>query len=67
MTNATSQRFHDVPIYWFAKLDRAVEDGDFGAAAEAQRHLERLGVHVRYKQSRPPPPSPKLCEVAHDE
>lgn len=38
----------DVPIYWFAKLERALDDGDFEAAAEAQRQLERLGVTVRF-------------------
>ena len=38
----------DVPIYWFARLDRAIEEGGFEAAAEAQRNLERLGVIVRY-------------------
>jgi hypothetical protein len=38
----------DWPLYWFAKLEKAVEEGDHAAAAEAQRHLARLGVHVNY-------------------
>jgi hypothetical protein len=38
----------DWPVYWFAKLERAVEEGDHQAAAEAQRQLSRLGVDVRY-------------------
>jgi hypothetical protein len=36
------------PLYWLVILDRAVERGDFKAAAEAQRELEKLGVQVRY-------------------
>jgi hypothetical protein len=38
----------DEPMYWFARLDRAIRDGDFAAATEAQRELERLGVRVQY-------------------
>jgi hypothetical protein len=38
----------DWPLYWFAKLEKAVEAGDHQAAAEAQRHLARLGVRVNY-------------------
>lgn len=48
----------DYPIYWFARLEKAVEDGDFEAAASAQRHLKRLGVHIRYVH-------PDRREVAH--
>lgn len=44
----------DVPIYWFAKLERAVQEGDFVAAAEAQRELTRLGVHVQYRRPSAP-------------
>ena len=39
---------NSIPIYWFARLEQAVEEGDFEAAAEGQRNLERLGVIVRY-------------------
>jgi hypothetical protein len=43
----------DLPIYWFALLERAVERGDHAAAAEAQRQLARLGVRVSYCRPRP--------------
>jgi hypothetical protein len=38
----------DWPLYWFARLERAVQVGDHTDAAEAQRQLARLGVSVRY-------------------
>jgi hypothetical protein len=38
----------DWPVWWFVRLEAAVERGDHAAAAEAQRELERLGVQVRY-------------------
>jgi hypothetical protein len=38
----------DCPIYWFAILEKAVEQGDHQKAAEAQKELARLGVHVAY-------------------
>jgi hypothetical protein len=38
----------DTPVYWFVKLERAVGDGDFEAAANAQRELARLGIRVAY-------------------
>ena len=40
----------DWPLYWFARLEKAVEEGDHQAAAEAQRELARLGVRVSYGQ-----------------
>ena len=43
------QPVHDWPLYWFAELARAVENGDFAAAAAAQAELERLGVTVCYR------------------
>jgi hypothetical protein len=43
----------DLPIYWFARLEHAVDEGDHEAAAEAQRQLARLGVRVRYGRPRP--------------
>lgn len=42
------QQVLDWPLYWFAKLEKAVEAGDHAAAADAQRHLARLGVRVNY-------------------
>jgi hypothetical protein len=46
-------RVRNWPLWWFARLEAAVENGDHRAAAEAQRELERLGVHVRYGRPRP--------------
>lgn len=34
------------PLYWFARLDIAIREGDFTLAAEAQRELAKLGVNV---------------------
>jgi hypothetical protein len=45
---ATPPSATDWPLYWFAKLEKAIEDGNHQTAAEAQRELERLGVRVRY-------------------
>jgi hypothetical protein len=47
---ATDRQPTDWPVYWFVKLDEAVETGDFQAAAEAQRELARLGVRVSYRR-----------------
>lgn len=33
---------------WFVELERAKNAGDFARAAECQRRLAALGVHVRY-------------------
>jgi hypothetical protein len=49
----TSVPLTDRPLYWFAQLDRAVEEGDHQAAADAQRKLTRLGVAVKYGRPRP--------------
>ena len=34
------------PLYWFSRLENAIEVSDLEAAAEAQRELERLGLRV---------------------
>lgn len=47
------ERVRDWPVYWFARLEAAVERGDFASAARAQRELERLGVTVTYRGRRP--------------
>lgn len=39
---------HDWPLWWFSRLEAAVERGDHIAAADAQRELARLGVKVCY-------------------
>ena len=38
----------DWPLYRFARLEKAVEQGAHQAAAEAQQQLARLGVRVCY-------------------
>jgi hypothetical protein len=40
----------DRPIYWFALLEKSVECGDFGRAADATKELRRLGVEVTYRR-----------------
>jgi hypothetical protein len=41
------------PLWWFARLEAAVERGDHKIAALAQTELERLGVTVAYRGRRP--------------
>ncbi len=52
MSVTSDDRTVDWPLWWFARLEAAVERGDHVAAAEAQRQLERLGVDVRYGRPR---------------
>jgi hypothetical protein len=54
-TPPPAEDYTDEPIYWFAILDKAVEQGDHAAAAQSQRELERLGVRVRYGRPRRQP------------
>ena len=56
MSEAATGDHREQPTYWFAILEIAREKGDFEQAAEAQRQLKRLGVHVRYKP-------PRIAEV----
>ena len=49
---ASPEQTVDWPLWWFARLEAAVERGDHAAAAEAQRQLRRLGVEVRYGRPR---------------
>ncbi len=42
----------DWPLYWFARLEKAVDQGDHQTAADAQQQLARLGVHVTYGRPR---------------
>ena len=53
MPKQTSPPPLDWPVYWFAKLERAIEAGDYSAAATAQEVLERLGVTIRNRPHRP--------------
>jgi RNA polymerase sigma factor (sigma-70 family) len=39
----------DWRLWWFSSLEAAIERGDYIAAAEARRELERLGVSVAYR------------------
>ena len=48
MSAATPNQTIDWPVWWFVRLEAAVERGDHQAAAEAQRELARLGVRVSY-------------------
>lgn len=41
----------DWPLYWFARLEKAVEKGEHQVAAEAQKQLARLGVRVQFGTS----------------
>ena len=40
----------DVPLYWFAALELALNVGDFRKAAEAKDQLSRLGVTVTHRR-----------------
>jgi hypothetical protein len=51
----------DWPLWWFARLEAAIERGDYAAAARAQRELERLGVTVRYRGRQPV--RPEVCHA----
>jgi hypothetical protein len=51
-TPSSPDRAIDWPLWWFVRLEAAVEEGDHEAAAEAQRELARLGVRVSYGQPR---------------
>ena len=39
----------DWPLYWFAELERAVDQNEWAAAETARQELERLGVTVTYR------------------
>ena len=41
---------HDCATAWFAVLERARLDEDYGLAERATRELERLGVKVRFRR-----------------
>jgi hypothetical protein len=48
-----SDPVRDWPLWWFGKLEAAIERGDYQTAARAQRELERLGVIVQFRGRRP--------------
>jgi hypothetical protein len=41
------------PLFWFVRLETALEAGDFEAAADARRRLRDLGVDVVYRTKLP--------------
>ena len=43
------------PTFWFVKLDLALEEGDWSAAAQAADELRRLGIDVRVRLDRDRP------------
>jgi len=50
MRIATDRRAEtDQPIYWFAILDQAIEEGDWELAARAIGELRRMGIEVTYR------------------
>jgi hypothetical protein len=53
MSTANQNRVRDWPLWHFAQLEAAIEQGDYAAAALAQQELERLGVTVQYRGRRP--------------
>jgi hypothetical protein len=57
VSTQTETQVADWPLWWFARLEAAVERGDYPAAARAQRELERLGVTVQYRGRRHVPPT----------
>jgi hypothetical protein len=49
MSSATSTSLtRDWPLWWFARLETAIDRDDRRAAKEALRNLARLGVEVRF-------------------
>ena len=49
MSYSPSERIRDWPLWWFARLEAALESGDRQAAAEAIRRLDELGIEVRFR------------------
>jgi hypothetical protein len=55
-TNAIPQADYERwPLYWFARLEAALEAGDLSQAAEAQERLEDLGLRVELLPQWPQP------------
>jgi hypothetical protein len=44
----------DWPLFWFARLEAALDRGDTPTATQALRRLEHLGIEVRYLLPRCP-------------
>lgn len=48
-----NQPEREKPVYWFILLEKAVLIGDSKEAARAKSELERLGVSVAFRKSKP--------------
>jgi hypothetical protein len=49
MPNSHPDDVANWPLYWFARLESALERHDDRAAAEAIRKLESLGIEIRFR------------------
>jgi len=52
MAHPSPDRVTDWPLWWFSRLEAAIERGDYRTALQAQHELERLGVTVTYRMRR---------------
>ena len=52
IATANDRKHTDEPVYWFVKLELALDEGDLQAAAECQRRLAALGVHILYTRQK---------------
>jgi hypothetical protein len=46
--NPSQTSTRDWPLWWFARLETAIQRSDRPAAREAMRNLDRLGIEVRF-------------------
>jgi hypothetical protein len=54
LTKPSTPPTADWRLWWFSRLDTAIDRGDSIATKEAMRNLERLGVEVRFTLPLPP-------------
>jgi hypothetical protein len=47
-TSPPNARYRRWPLYWFARLEAALERGNLAQAADAQEHLKQLGLRVEF-------------------
>jgi len=48
MATADERDVEQTPDYWLVVLLRALRESDLAAAAEAQEHLAKLGIDIRF-------------------
>jgi hypothetical protein len=58
MKEAVSETVLREPVYWFALMQMALDDGRLEDALAAQRKLAELGVQVRVKRPKRKPGGP---------